>query len=244
VKPNFNSLKHFQTKYWKLFFLLVLLFAGKLIIAQTDDSTKISTENIQRQLINSGDASFAPMQLNIEYPDFHFNPDAAQTKNVNYFHSEIPGNISDGRIQFRQNKTMNVFPVLGNLEHYNNSFIFWPVNNLMFGLDFGLVNQNTILNASDLNYQFSFGASAEYNITDWFSIYGYGQYVTSKSNFKKVYDPLMYMNPLFLHTEIGSGVRAKYRNIKADIGMKRVFDNQFKNINNINTFNTKVSLKF
>jgi len=237
-------LKQYQTKYWKLFFLLVLLFAGKLVMAQTSDSTKILLEKIQRQLINSGDASFAPLQLNIEYPDFLFKPDATQTKSMNYFHSEIPGNISFGGIEFRQNKTINAFPTLGNLEHYNNSIIFMPVNNLTFGLDFGLVKQNTILNANDLNYQFGFGASVEYNLTDWLSVYGYGQYVTPKSNFKKVYDPLMYMNPLFLHTEIGSGVRAKYRNIKADIGMKRMFDNQFKKFNNINTFNTKVSLKF
>ncbi len=235
-------MKQYQTKYWKLFFLLVLLFSGKLILAQTNDSIKISIESIHRQLINSGDAFFAPLQLNIQHLDFLFKSDVIQTKNR--FHSEIPGNISFGGIQFRQNRTVTIFPTLGNLEYYNNSITFLPVNNLILGLDFGLANQNTILNANDLNYQFVFGASVEYNLTDWLSVYGYGQYVTPKSNFKKVYDPLMYMNPLFLHTEIGSGVRAKYRNIKADIGMKRMFDNQFKNFNNINTFNTKVSVKF
>jgi hypothetical protein len=217
---------------------------GKLVSAQTSDSIKISIEDIQRQLINSGDASFAPLQLNIQHTDFLLKPDATVIRDMDYFRSENPGTISLKGIQFRQNKTTAVFPTLGNFEHYNNSIIFSPMNNLVLGLDFGLVKQNSILSANDLNYQYSFEASVEYNLTEWLSVYGYGRYVTPKANFKKVFDPLIYMNPLFLHTETGGGLRAKYRNIKADIGMQRVFDNHYKKFNNINTFNTKVTLKF
>ena len=236
-------MNHFPFRYRKLFSLLLLLLAGGALVAQNRDSINISPEKVNSEMFISNDI-FLPLFQTQPENRFLFFDQKGTTNNSNYFNFTSPENYSPGRIRFSQNKTANAFSSLGNFEHYNNNIFLSPMDDIVFLLDFGFVKQNTILNAHELNYQLSFGASAEYNIAEWFSIYGYGRYVVPKANFKKVLDPLMYMNPLFLHTETGGGVRVKFGNINADIGTQRVFDNQFKKLKYINTFNTKVSLKF
>lgn len=49
---------------------------------------------------------------------------------------------------------------------------------------------------------------------------------------------------MFFQSEAGSGFRAKYKNIKADLGLKKIYDTQFNQSNPVNSMNTKISIGF
>lgn len=148
-------------------------------------------------------------------------------------------------ISFSQNKTENIFPNLGVYQHFNNSFNYTINDKIIVYFGIGLVKQNTILTSNYPNYQFSFHTSVEYAITNWLSAYIAGQYLTPPINKSKdFFDPFIYRNPLFLQTEIGSGIKAKYKNIKADIGVKVITSTQFKQSSPIGTMNSKVTIGF
>ena len=115
----------------------------------------------------------------------------------------------------------------------------------MLDFNFGLVKQNTILTYEKPNFQFTFGTSLEYNINPWLSLYAFGQYLVPPINKANLFfDPLIFMNPMFFQTETGGGLRTKYKNIKADVGLKKKYDSQFNQSNPVNSMNTKISIGF
>ncbi len=132
----------------------------------------------------------------------------------------------------------------GGYELFNNR-VFYHSGNFQVNVGFGLVKQNTALNASNPNLHYTIDSQIEYELNPWLSLYLYGQYLSSPFNQKRYSpDPISYMNPFFYNSEIGGGVKAKYKNIKADVGMHSIKDTQFKDEKSLNTMNTKVSIGF
>lgn len=52
------------------------------------------------------------------------------------------------------------------------------------------------------------------------------------------------MNPMFLQTEAGGGMRATHKNIKADVGVKIIHDTQVKGVNPAGIVNSKMTIGF
>jgi hypothetical protein len=52
------------------------------------------------------------------------------------------------------------------------------------------------------------------------------------------------MNPLFIQSEAGGGIRATHKNIKADFGVKTIYDTTFDVAQPLNTVNSKVTIGF
>ncbi len=132
----------------------------------------------------------------------------------------------------------------GGYEHFNNKFTLHK-GNLKINAGIGLLKQNTALNSGTPNLHYTLDSYLEYQLNPWLAFYLYGQYVSSPINQKQLSpDPISYMNPFFYNTEMGGGIKAKYKNIKADVGMQSIKDTQFKDEKSLNTMNTKVSIGF
>lgn len=132
----------------------------------------------------------------------------------------------------------------GGFKHYNNTFSFTKENKYSFNMGIGLAIQNSNFNHTNPLYQYSISSGMEYVLFKGISIYFYGQYLSSPLKGEGYFDPFIYMNPFYLQTETGCGVKAVYKNIKADIGMKSIYDNQLNLAKPINSMNTKVSIGF
>ncbi len=133
----------------------------------------------------------------------------------------------------------------GGFKHYANTFYFTKENKYSFHMGIGLAIQNSVLNYTNPLYQYSLSSGMEYNLFKGVSVYFQGQYLSTPLNKPEGYsDPFIYMNPFYLQTEIGYGVKSEYKNIKADIGMKSIYDTQLKSAKPINSMNTKVSIGF
>lgn len=229
-----------QLSFYKTIFLTFNLFACSLIFAQSEDTTKAIIDQYK----------LSPGFPNIEFQSTifgsqNFVPSGFSSSNLNQFYFSTPKSLMFDKLSFRQSKTANIFLNLGAYEHYNNSLKYNAGSKLKLILDFGLLKQNSIVTANQPNFQFTLGTSVEYNINPWLSLYGYGHYLLpSLSQSNLFFDPLIYMDPIFFQTEIGGGARAKYKNIKADVGLKKIFDTQFKQSNPINSMNTKISIGF
>ncbi|MCY1722977.1 hypothetical protein OU798_21700 [Prolixibacteraceae bacterium Z1-6] len=224
--------------------IVVFLFLTHKSFAQSEDTTKLipSPSFIETELVPS-----------LFIPDFEpdiFNENlmpASDDAAINRYQFETPKieNTLFGRMTFEQSKTEVTFVNLGSYQHYNNSFIYRPNGKLSLQLGMGLLKQNTVLRAFQVGYQFSFNSSLEYEITDWLSAYIYGQYVAPPFNkTSQLYDPVIRMNPLFFQTETGGGLRAKYKNIRTDIGLKNIYGTQFNSSNPVKSMDTKVIIGF
>lgn len=145
---------------------------------------------------------------------------------------------------FSQTKNEFEIPSLGFSHQFNNTFTYTDKNKITASAGIGFVHQNSILNTYMPNYQLSFKAYFEYELTDWLKAYFYGQYVTrSLTVDNKFIDPLMLWNPIFVKTEMGAGLQAKYKNIKLDVGMKKTFNTQVRNFN-VQSMDSKLILGF
>lgn len=134
---------------------------------------------------------------------------------------------------------------MGEYQHYKNTLVYSPDDKLSFRLGGGLLQQNTLMSGNREIYRFTFHSSVEYELTSWLSAYLYGQYVSNPVNGPgNLYDPVQYMNPLFLQTETGGGLKAKYKNIEAGVGMKAIYDTQFNQSNPVKSMDTKIRIGF
>jgi len=148
-------------------------------------------------------------------------------------------------ISFVQTKKEDSYLGLGEYAHYANRVAVNRNNKFSFALGFGLAKQSTISSCNSLSLHYSFSSNLEYEIAKGVSIYIYGQYLTSPLNKERSFiDPFLSMNPLFLQTETGAGVKAEFKNIKADVGMKSIHDTQFKQKKSLKTMNTNVKFSF
>lgn len=148
------------------------------------------------------------------------------------------------KLAFSQEQTQEVFPNLGESHQFSGNFLFQATNNLKLGLGLELLKQNTVLTPWNPNYQLGFRTSAEYSFNKWLSAYVFGQYISPSLNQKDFFDPLQYMNPLFKQTEFGGGLRAKHKNIKADIGVKTIQGKDVTETNSSSYFKSKITVGF
>ena len=148
-------------------------------------------------------------------------------------------------ISFTQEKSEDLIIELGNYEHYKNSFTYNKNNKVLFDFEVGLIKQSTVQNFDDIDFHLSVRTLIEYKISKKISAYMYGQYITSPLNKTEIsFNSDSYMNPLFLQTETGTGLKATYKNVKANVGMKSIYDTQFNHLKSINTMDTKITIGF
>ena len=222
-----------------LLLLVTQLFFNHFISAQTDELkpdaydlkhlNKDSNLNIslfENQLFQNG-IFFNPLNsfMNNDNPDFLFK-ERKQFRNFS----------------FSQDLNTSFLPGMGVYEHFNNYFRFNINEKTKFKLGFGLVKQSTVFEPIDPNYQFSFYASAEQDIKDRLSLYLYSQYVTSPLNKpREFFDPFLYKNPLFIQTEMGTGLKANFNTINVDFQIITIYGTE---LNRINPMDSKIRINF
>jgi len=105
---------------------------------------------------------------------------------------------------------------------YKTNVSYQANNRLELGLGGGLFQQNTVLSSGAPNYQLGLNASLEYQLNNWLFAYINGQYLSPSLNRNGLFDPLQFMNPLFQQSGTESGLRAKFKNVKIDAGVKTI----------------------
>lgn len=225
-----------------LLYFILLSFSAIIAFGQTEpkmptfkDSAKyspqISSEFIEGPIFSPGELlelGNATLSIPRETSPFQFN---LADKQDNF--------------DFEQAKIVNELPNLGISKQYNNTFFYKAGERLSITTNLGLVQQNTVYNASKLNYQFTIGASAEYAITDWLFAYLYGQYVTpSLTQGNNFVDPLLYWDNNFVQTNYGTGLRTKFKSVMLDVGMTKTIDTPFQKFNNVQTMDSKLTIGF
>ncbi len=230
-------------KIMRILFLSIILLLTSLLFAQNEQGLSLNQQELYFPIATPP----LTATLNFQQPKLenikHFNSLSLDTLfqlNKLYFTKLTePTTFS-----FSQDKREETFIGLGNYEHFNNRFIFNKKDKLLINLEMGLIKQNTIQDFN-LNFHLSMRTLIEYKINKTLSAYMYGQYISAPLNQNNSsFDSFSYMNPLFLQTEIGTGLRASYKNFKTDVGMKSMHDNQFNQIKSINTMNTKITIGF
>ncbi len=209
---------------------LFLLLFSQFVVGQTEQKADSSKQNLHFQY----EIVAAPILSNslLQPFDVPFANNTTLFTKTPFFQLQHKNNELFTGLFFEQNRIQNEFPLLGNMEYFSNVFTYKPTNNITAEVDFGLVRQNTILSAFQPNYQLTMGASFEYALNEWLSAYWYGSYLTPTLGLgKKYFDPFLVMNPLFVQPEIGSGLRAKHKNMKLDVGVSNIFESQFNNNN-------------
>lgn len=218
-----------------IFVFCILIYTS--VFAQTEVTTKLKSKEF-----------FTPQRLNLK--PFSSNLQSNYFQNLFDQNHVNPTNASlrfkesalFTRVSFKQYKTENILPYFGGYEFFNNQLNF-KVNNrtsMEFGL--GLAKQNTILNPYKPNYQIGFQASVEFAVTSKLDAFIYGQYFTSPINKPKdFFDPMIYMNPLFLQSEVGAGLKRDYKYMNAKFQINSIYDNQSKQFAPVNS---KISIGF
>lgn len=228
----------------KILMLFVYLVLNNIILAQTNDSIQLSGQKIYMHGELTPETNLFGFQPTINNEPFFLSPNAPTSKlnQLNFLSGE---NHQFNSLFFRQNKVVNIFSDLGGYEYFKNDIIYNVSDKITLNVGFGLVKQNTILSYYKPNYQFALHSSLGYSITSWLSAYLYGQYYAPQLNKSNLFfDPFTYMNPMFFQTETGGGLRGKFKNIKADVGMKKIYDTQYQQSNPVQFMETKVTIGF
>lgn len=233
-----------QKLIYKTVFFTFFLFVSNIIFAQSLDTIKPEVQLHENQIKLLQVVSSKEFQR-IKFSYNHSIPPAFSTTQLNKFSFTKENSPLFTDLSFSQSKSINFYPNMGTYEHFNNSMIFNVSNKFTVDFNFGLLKQNTVLTPEKSDFQFTFGTSLEYKINPWLSLYMYGHYLVPTTDAAKDFlDPLIYMNPLFFQTEAAGGVRATYKKINADLGVKRIFDTRFNQSNPSNSVNTKISIGF
>ncbi|HYQ57573.1 MAG TPA: hypothetical protein VEP89_09530, partial [Draconibacterium sp.] len=201
-----------------LFNLLTLFTAG-----QTEDSRTVLTPQTG-PFTNLAPAPFMPEMENILlYEKLLFAPNNNQPNQLsrNNWLLTKP-EVKQPRIKLEKTTTVNIFPNLGQSKQFSGNLNYQLSDKVKIDLGMGLYQQNTTLTPWNINYQLGVTSTIEYSFNSWLSAYIYGQYISPSLTQKNFFDPLQFMNPLFKQTEFGGGLRAKYKSIKADMGMKNI----------------------
>lgn len=149
------------------------------------------------------------------------------------------------KIEFELNTTQNIFPNLGQSNQFSGKLNYQLFDKIRINMGMGLYQQNTVFSPWNINYQLGVTSSVEYSFNSWLSTYIYGQYISPSLSQKDFTDALQFMDPMFNQKEFGGGLQAKYRSIKARVGMKNISDRDLEeNKFSTNYFQSKVSFGF
>ena len=228
----------------RIIFLSIHLFLVNFLFAQTEQNLKL----IQQELYFPINVSPLSVKLDYQLPENEIKPfiksldlDTLFKSNELYFKKLTQLSA----FSFNQNKSEETFIGLGNYEHFKNNFTYNRKDKVLFSFEVGLVKQNTIQNFDNIDFHLSMRTLIEYKINKTLSAYMYGQYISAPLNKSNTsFDSFSYMNPRCLQTEIGTGLRASYKNFKTDVGMRYIRDNQFNQIKSINSMDTKITIGF
>jgi len=223
----------------RIFFSL-FLFLSSILQAQSDSQRygfdKDSTKIISTNLFNS----YQPAEL------FRYNQSMLLRNDIVSFFPKgnlfKPTGASHITPVFIQQRTVNALPGLGTSEWLNNRAFFRAGENVTLGFEGGLAIQNTVLNPWVPNYQFTLGVSINFEINNHLDAYVFGQFISAPLGKPKDYfDPMMYNNPLFLQSGTGAGLKSNIKNTRVDFQIMSVYDKQ---LNNMNSFNSKLKIEF
>lgn len=234
-----------QAAIFRVTILTLTLFAFTFVAhGQTKDSTNYSKQQsaAQHNLLSGFTTSEPENQL----PEMLLFPDKQNTFHVNNYQEYwiLTSPDKPDKLTFSQDHTQKVFPNLGESNQFSGNLFFRATNNLALGFGLELLKQNTVLTPKKPNYQLAFSSSVEFSFNSWLSAYIYGQYLSPSLNQKQFFDPLQYLNPLFKQTEFGSGLRAKHKNIKADLGVKTIQGKDLTETNSSSYFKSKITVGF
>lgn len=227
------------TEVASLIILLVVIFSfSQNSSAQNEKEVIISNESVPSiQILNTDLGDFEPVKFLGEKPEIP----SFEVTQKDYLLAKLSKFNRVSYIQSLRQENLG----FGGFKHFANTFSFTKANKYSFNMGIGLAIQNSILNYANPLYQYSLSTGMEYVLFKGVSVYFSGQYLSSPLNQGAGNaDPFIYMNPFYLQSEIGYGVKGEYKNIKADIGVKSIYDTQFKNSKPINSMNTKVSIGF
>jgi len=225
----------------KLFFILLILsgFNTSQNLFSQNDVVHMDSVDIKMALKNV-DFSFGEYKLSkptIDDPQ-NFNIENSQKQYLLTKFSQYH------QIKFEQHLSLNDFG-FGGYKHFSNNWFYQYSDKLSFNVQAGLVVQNSLLNYNSPILNYSISSEAEFNLFNNVSIYFKGQYISNPLNKNRnYYDPFIFMNPLYLQSEVGTGIKAEFNNIKADVGVKTMYDTQHKKNMPVNSMNTKVSIGF
>lgn len=216
-------------------------FAHHKVYSQYQDSLKflVPNTNMQEKLL--------PINPYFYFPTFASDFSDVFVQNTNIWEETISFqklNKPSSNFSFTQSRTDLNYRNLGISKRYMIDAVFHPTKRLKVELATGIIQQNSVLSAWEPNFQMVFKSLLEYEITPWLSGYIYGQYVSPSLNQSKFSDPLQFMNPMFLQNEVGGGLRAKYKNIKADVGMNTILKSKLHESNSKGYFNSKITVGF
>jgi len=152
--------------------------------------------------------------------------------------------INKETIAFSNTNEQSVLPNLGITHQYKTNVAYQANNRLEFGLGGGLFQQNSVLSSGAPNYQLGLNASLEYQLNDWLYAYFNGQYLSPAFNRNGLFDPLQFMNPLFQQSGTESGLRAKFKNVKIDAGVKTIGSSVQPENMSSSYFKSKISVGF
>lgn len=229
------------TVVYTILFNLLAFFA----IGQTEDSTRVvspQTHNSPKLIRTPVVSPIETIQLN-EKILFPPNSNLQSSLSISDWLLSKP-KVHSPRIKLKQSKKENILPNLGQSNQFSGDLNYQLSDKVKIDLGVGLYQQNTILTPWNINYQLGVTSSIEYYFNSWLSAYIFGQYISPSLTQNNFFDPLQYMNPLFKQTEFGGGIRAKYKGIKADVGMKNIRGSDPFKKNSNNYFQSKISLGF
>ena len=145
-------------------------------------------------------------------------------------------------ISFIQLRSDREITGLGATQWFNNRLNIKASDQITFDIEAGLAIQNTIQNPFIPNYQYTIGASINYNFTDNLSAYIFGQFVSKPFNKPEDYfDAFSFNNSLFLQSGTGIGIKTSFKNTLIDFQI-RSNANQLQG--NFNTVNPKLKIQF
>ncbi len=147
-------------------------------------------------------------------------------------------------LTFSNSHEQGVLPNLGVTHQYKANVFYQATGNLQLALGGGLLQQNSVLTSWAPNYQMDFSASLEYQLNSWLFAYVNGQYLSPAFNQKGLFDPLQFMSPLFQQNGTESGLRAKFKNVKVDAGVKTINGSMQTETMSSSYFKSKISVGF
>ncbi|MDT0690989.1 hypothetical protein RM549_14425 [Salegentibacter sp. F188] len=146
------------------------------------------------------------------------------------------------RFSFDQFKMEEQNLALG-YKSYNRNYIYYESDKIHFQFGAGLVHQKSYLNHLEPDVQLGIDALFEYSLNKTFSLYNFGRYV-SKSFTNDSQKTTYLLDPFFLKSEIGAGIRGNFNNFQINLGTRTTLDSHLNQAGPQTRINSSFSLDF
>lgn len=225
------------------FVALVILPFFSCNTLYSQDSTSIQIDNIR---LNIAPINTIPIELQFS-PNFYIfdNQENFTPLKILSYKRKIFNDKK--KVQFLQsgNKFTEDYLGVGSFEQFNKQFTIQYKNSLFLNTNIIIQKHEFFTNQTFSDYRMGLKTSLEYAITNKISAYIYYQISKPLNKPKieyKTFDNLS--KTLFLNNEIGSGIKAQFKNFQTNFGVNATYNSEFNTTKKINTVNTKISLDF